>query len=430
MGLKAFKQNDLEREQPVHSGDLTVKLGGTAMADVIERGETSEVLAGIKAINDLVREIGAKITYVVSAPRGELKVTQELLDANDNYYEDRLGEEWEPKLDRVRDYYCQHAEQLFPEDQREAIITHIKIQFHNLKYDTMSGLSKTARFDRTVQIGEELSAFILAKLIDAKQVETWNLNVWGVSGAYVNTPKRDAEDIMRDHEASLSKRAASTNGQVRVCSGFSATTQGVGTSKALGRGYSDLTATMLSEDGGTVALLKESGAILQIDPKLLPEGEVAKVIKELPIWQLLRLAEMTGDIRVVQMNALKLAAEKKLTLMVADEKDPLGERGSIIRPNNVPLKQEEIVPMLAVSSNSELQKTTIGISPIRKENLSSFIDDIKKIFKNPEVVFVDEISAPNCVSVKIEIAQIDEIEIKSCMSKLIHAINSVNMEHA
>lgn len=419
MGLKAFKQNDLEREQPVHSGDLTVKLGGTAMADVIERGEDSEVLAGIKSINDLVREIGAKITYVVSAPRGELKVTQELLDANDNYYSD----EWNSKLDKVRDYYCQHAEQLFPEDQREAIINHIKIQFHNLKYDTMSGLSKTARFDRTVQIGEEISAFILAKLINAKQLETWNLNVWGVSGAYVNTPRRDAEDIMRDHASLLKKKAAKADEPVVVCSGFSATTQGVGTSRALGRGYSDLTATMLADKGGTVALLKESGAILQIDPKLLPEGEVAKVINELPIWQLLRLAEMTGDIRVVQMNALKLAAEKELTLMVANERDPLGERGSIIRPNNVALKQE-IVPMLAVSSNEESQKTTIGISPIRKENLHSFIGKITETFNGPEIVFVDEIAAPGHVSVKIEIAQMDEGELKSRLSKLIQIIDS------
>ena len=419
MGLRAFKQNDLEREEPVHSGDLTVKLGGTAMADVIERGEASEVLAGIKAINDLVREIGAKVTYVVSAPRGELKVTQELLDANDNYYSD----EWNSKLDKVRDYYCQHAEQLFPEDQREAIINHIKIQFHNLKYDTMSGLSKTARFDRTVQLGEEISAFLLAKLIDAKQLETWNLNVWGVSGAYVNTPRRDAEDIMRDHASLLKKKAAKVDDRVVVCSGFSATTQGVGTSRALGRGYSDLTATMLADKGGTVALLKESGAILQIDPKLLPEGEVAKVINELPIWQLLRLAEMTGDIRVVQMNALKLAAEKELTLMVADERDPLGERGSIIRPNNVALKQE-IVPMLAVSSNEESQKTTIGISPIRKENLHSFIGKITETFNGPEIVFVDEIAAPGHVSVKIEIAQMDEGELKSRLSKLIQIIDS------
>lgn len=420
MGLKAFKQDDLEREQPVHSGDLTVKLGGTAMAEVIERGEASEVLEGIKSINDLVREIGARVTYVVSAPRGELKVTQELLDANDNYYSD----EWNSKLDTVRDYYCQHAELLFPEDQRESIINHIKIQFHNLKYDTMSGLSNTARFDRTVQIGEELSAFILAKLIDAKQLETWNLNVWGVSGAYVNTPGRDAEDIMRDHASLLKKKAAKVIDQVVVCSGFSATTQGVGTSRALGRGYSDLTATMLADNGGTVALLKESGAILQIDPKLLPEGEVAKVIKELPIWQLLRLAEMTGDIRVIQMNALKLAAEKELTLMVADEKDPLGERGSIIRPNHVALKTK-IIPMLAVSSNAESQKTTIGISPIRKENLRSFIDKVTEIFKNPEIVFVDEIAAPGHVSVKIEIAQIDETEMKSSMSKLLELVNSV-----
>lgn len=420
MGLKAFKQDDLAREQPVHSDDLTVKLGGTAMADVIERGEVSEVLEGIKAINDLVREIGARVTYVVSAPRGELKVTQELLDANDNYYSD----EWNSKLDTVRDYYCQHAELLFPEDQRESIINHIKIQFHNLKYDTMSGLSNTARFDRTVQIGEEISAFILAKLIDAKQLETWNLNVWGVSGAYVNTPGRDAEDIMRDHESLLKKKAAKVDDQVVVCSGFSATTQGVGTSRALGRGYSDLTATMLADNGGTVALLKESGAILQIDPKLLPEGEVAKVIKELPIWQLLRLAEMTGDIRVIQMNALKIAAEKELTLMVADEKDPLGKRGSIIRPNHVALKTK-IIPMLAVSSNAESQKTTIGISPIRKENLQPFVDKIIEIFKNPEIVFVDELAAPGHVSVKIEIAQIDETEMKSSMSKLLELVNSV-----
>lgn len=425
MGLKAFKQNDLAREQPVHSGDLTVKLGGTAMADVIERGEASEVLAGIKAINDLVREIGARVTYVVSAPRGELKVTQELLDADDNYYEDRVSDDWDSKLDKVRDYYCQHAEKLFPEDKREYIISFIKIQFHNLKYDTMSGLSKTARFDRTVQLGEEISAFLLAKLIDAKQLETWNLNVWGVSGAYVNTPRRDSEDIMKDHESLLSKKAAKVNDQVVVCSGFSATTQGVGTSRALGRGYSDLTATMLADKGGTVALLKESGAILQIDPKLLPEGEVAKVIKELPIWQLLRLAEMTGDIRVVQMNALKLAAEKDLTLMVADEKDPLGERGSIIRPNNVALKQE-IVPMLAVSSNEESQKTTIGISPIRKENLHSFIDKITETFNSPEIVFVDEIAAPGYVSVKIETAQMDEGELKPCLSKLIQIIDQFN----
>jgi aspartokinase len=422
MGLKAFKQNDLEREEPVHSGDLTVKLGGTAMADVIERGEASEVLAGIKAINDLVREIGAKVTYVVSAPRGELKVTQELLNADALYYDDRVSEGWEAKLDQIQSYYCEHVDRLFADDQKEAVINYIKIQFHNLKYDTMSGLSKTARFDRTVQLGEELSAFILAKLIDAKQLETWNLNVWGVSGAYVNTPSKDPEVIMREHAHLLHKKAAKTKDQVLVCSGFSATTQGVGTSRALGRGYSDLTATMLAENGGTVALLKESGAILQIDPKLLPEGEVAKVIKELPIWQLLRLAEMTGDIRVVQMNALKLAAEKELTLMVADEKDPLGERGSIIRPNNVALKQD-IVPMLAVSSNSESQKTTIGISPIRKENLRSFIDKVAEIFKSPEVVCVDEIAAPGHVSVKIETAQLNEGELKSCLSKLIQIVD-------
>ena len=146
--------------------------------------------------------------------------------------------------------------------------------------------------------------------------------------------ERDLSDMIGEFSAKIQDAIRGSEENIVVVPGFPGFIEGKGTIHETGMGYSDFNAVMGTPKNGFLVLLKQSGAILQTNPNILPPGIAVNKIRIMPIRQAVRMTAIIGDqIQVIHPMALEEAQKNNVTIMVVDEKNPFSG-GTLIVPND------------------------------------------------------------------------------------------------
>lgn len=377
---------------------LSVKVGGTAMMDIMGRNkveEDSDVLRGIK---DLVGNFNKNLVLVVSAAGkvfgSEHKITQRLIASLRASREgnEALGKEIIDSLEQ--DHMAMVRNGVKDENQvavNESVQAHFKAireYLHKLA-DYVPGYI----LDKITGIGEELGSIILAAMMNAAHLSTQDHQV-DSAGEFIG--KSLAEIIDEFSKKIQAAIRNSNNENINIVPGFPGFINPTGTITETGMGYSDFTTVMATPENGFVILLKQSGAVLQTNPKILPKGYDVNKIKIMPIRQAVRMTELIGDqIQVIHPMALEEAQRKGLTLMVIDEKCPLGGGGTLILPNSVYDDYQtgssvlEASPMMGVAEDA-YELTITFSTPTSGIRESQAITELEQKLANSGVKVVDK----------------------------------------
>jgi aspartokinase len=391
-GLDGF----LEHAKAENADDLPVKLGGTAMKDIMEKGPDSAVLQGINKMQGKYKHL----VLVVSAPGeyqgNKTKITQRLIK---NVLEaHRKGDQAaaESELKSLLEDHLRMASDTIPEAKKDELKARISRQFEELsaflRVMNKEGVTipPELALDTVAGFGEELGSMILAAILEAQHISTSNTSITNAD--------QSLEGIVSDFSQGIqSKLVETSTDQTIVVSGFPGFIEGKSTIAEMGMGYTDFHCVMAAKPNSFVVLMKKSGAILQTDAKLLPKSAEVEQIKVMPMRQAVRMTELIGDqIQVIHPLALHEAQKKGLTSMVVNEEDPFSTGGTLILPNNVYDKysqediidQNESLPMMGVAENA--RQVTIHLkTPINDRHESDAFAAINDMLNKAGIKIID-----------------------------------------
>lgn len=338
-------------------GELGIKAGGTAAADIVERGKDSAVFKGIQGMRDALHGV---LILTISAPRGQYLITPRLSEVKELIRQNRPREAL-GKLNKIRCDFLVIVDHQVSEPKKPEIRQGV-----NEKFDRMIGMIEAIQmsgdkalaavvFDLLIGLGEEVQSYLTAAIFeDATHLPTDRIQV--------DPDKKGLIDIIEElrtlgrHKIDILPQQ---DGKAMVvASGYPGLIEKTGTIPEVSMGFSDLMAVMMAKAGGCLILLKQSGAILQTNPKLLPQGFDPHKIHIMPIRQAREMAGIIGDqIQVVQPMALELAEKNRVTMLVVDEQDPRG--GTLVLPNDVfdcyhaqSSDKDHNLPMMGVASDA------------------------------------------------------------------------------
>ncbi|GEM_PF-3833126 len=320
------------------AGHLVVKVGGTAMTDIMEKGKNSAVLAGI---HELCSKFGKKVVFVVSAPgkyRNPLKITGRLLKILEHYKQGTI-DEGNVVLESLRDDHRSMITDVIADERKTQLLQAIENEFIRLRdflimFRTEGVvLPPGLVLDFVAGFGEKIAAMILAEIVNGTYVP---LDATRVNSAGEDGQEKSLGAIIDEFSEKIAAALREDTNPLNIAPGFPGFLDGKGTLEETGMGYSDFTAVMAAPENGCLILFKQSGAILQTNPRLLPSGTEISKIRIMPIRQAVRMTQIIGDqIQVIHPMALEVAQKKGLTLMVVDEMKPFSGGGTLILPDQL-----------------------------------------------------------------------------------------------
>jgi len=225
------------------SGAAVWKFGGTSVADAARISE----VAGIVASADPLPVV------VLSAPAG---VTEALWD---------VAEEGAPS-DPIRDRLIELAFEVGGEDLRGTIEALVDDRLGSIATETVP--LTAAHRDQLLALGEDVSVRLLAHALGDAHVTAELLDARDIVRTDARFGAADPDTDAIGHEASARIPAALTAGRVPVLQGFIGS-DGAGRTTTLGRGGSDLTATLLGSalESSAVHIWTDVDGILSGDPR-------------------------------------------------------------------------------------------------------------------------------------------------------------------
>lgn len=381
---------------------VSAKLGGTAMTNAMEEGERSQVLNGIE---ELQKVFHGKLVLVVSAP-GKIygntrKITQRLI-AGIKAFKKNNDEEGEGIIQSLEKDHLRMIEENITEEKRAVVRQSVQKHFSNIRDKLKNIAQQTPGYilDTVAGIGEELASIILAAMLNGVHVSTQNNQV---TASTDGIPK-NFQDVIHEFSQMIQAAIQENNNLLNIVPGFPGFIQHSGTISETGMGYSDFSTIMATPENGFVILLKQSGAVLQTNPNLLPEGYPVNKINIMPYRQAVRMTDIIGDaIQVVHPMALAEAQRKNITIMVIDEKNPFNTGATLILPNNVydqyqsQGKRLDPMPMMGVADNAHELRIIFHTpaSEIRKSKAISELEQrlvgsgVKVVYKG-QIISADD----------------------------------------
>ncbi|MBI2464228.1 hypothetical protein HYV57_04690 [Candidatus Peregrinibacteria bacterium] len=375
-------------EQSEHA-HLSAKIGGTGMTNVMEERAASQVLQGI---DDLRSKFHGKLVLIVSAAGkiygSEQKITDRLIAALKAFHNGDK-DEGERIIQSLKEDHLKMIGEGIQSDRQEAVINVVENHFLSIQNDLADISQRVPAYilDRVAGIGEELASIILAAMLNGIHLSTQNNSVQEST----DETSKNFAFIIREFSQMIQTTIQQSDSTLNIVPGFPGFIDPSGTISETGRGYSDFTTIMATPEKGFVILLKQSGAVLQMNPKFLPEGYDIRKMTIMPIRQAVRMTNLIGDqIQVIHPMALAEAQKKKLTLIVTDEKNPFSGGGTLILPDDIydayqaDGKNLEPIPMMGVAENA-YRLTIFFDSPISEMRKSRAISELEQRLANSGV---------------------------------------------
>ena len=391
------------------------KFGGASLADAAAIGQAVAIVRSHRA---------EPIIVVVSAMAG---VTDQLLAVAQHAVRGESARVAE-LVDGLSARHLQAARATLPAGAvRTALTEHISQQFAELAA-LAAGLSLlrdlTPRTsDVIVARGERLSARLVTAALTAHRVRAHYVDATAVVRTDAHFGHASPDYERTDRAARRALRALLARGEVPVVPGFLGASPD-GDLTTLGRGGSDLTATLLARalGAGRVSLWKDVPGLLTADPKVVPD---ARVIPELHSREAAELAYYGA--RVLHPRTLIPLAGRRIPLFVRPFSDPASSGTEIsdrVAATRLPVKALSAathqalvtvagngmlgVPGIAARTFAALQRRRLSVSLISQASSEHSI-----CFSVPDAAARDARQAlAQEFSEEIERREIDGVEVR------------------
>jgi len=391
------------------------KFGGASLADAAAIGQAVAIVRSHRA---------EPIIVVVSAMAG---VTDQLLAVAQHAVRGESARVAE-LVDGLRARHLQAARATLPAGAvRTALTEHISQQFAELAALAAGlGLLRdlTPRTsDVIVARGERMSARLVTAALSAHRVRAHYIDATAVVRTDAHFGHASPDYERTDRAARRALRALLARGEVPVVPGFLGASPD-GDLTTLGRGGSDLTATLLARalGAGRVSLWKDVPGLLTADPKVVPD---ARVIPALHSREAAELAYYGA--RVLHPRTLIPLAGRRIPLFVRPFSDPASSGTEIsdrVAATRLPVKALSAathqalvtvagngmlgVPGIAARTFAALQRRRLSVSLISQASSEHSI-----CFSVPDAAARDARQAlAQEFSEEIERREIDGVEVR------------------
>jgi len=312
-----------------------LKFGGSSLA-------TPDRVRGVVRLVGEAASMGG-VAVVVSAFGG---VTDDLLRSARRAAERDEG--WRDELAALRERHREAVAELAPEGERAALAAEVDALLDDLG-DLLHGvyllveLTPRSR-DSISAYGERLSALVVAAALRAQGVDAWALDA---RRAIVTDATFGAAQVEIETTYDRLRRAVEERSGVPVVTGFIAATAG-GQTTTLGRGGSDLTASLLGAAlaAEVVELWTDVDGVLSADPRVVAD---AAVLPELSYAELVELSHFGA--KVVHPPSVHPARQAGIPLLIKNTFRPQapGTRISATAPpGEAPIRGITAIPEIAL----------------------------------------------------------------------------------
>lgn len=390
----------------VNSRRLVMKFGGTSVKD----GES------ILHCAQLVKKFAAENEVVVttSAMAG---VTDFLLEAAEKCYSNPSPGYIKVSVAELAKRHFDAVNTAVSEEYRPKVISAIERLMDELEkvllgITYLGELTKRSE-DYILSFGERLCAPILSATLLSLSVDSVALT-GGDAGIITNENFGRAKpipDVNKIIESRLDPLLTIKN-SVPVVSGFMGTTKD-GSITTLGRGGTDLTATLLGAalDADEVWLWKEVAGVMTTDPKIVPE---AKLLPEISYLEAMELSHFGA--KILHPRALEPVMKEKIPVRIKNTFDPEAP-GTVIRGETKSAK--EIVKALSL-----IEK--VAVINIAGAGLN-FADIMAEVFKKLSearirVIMLSQSSSELSLSIVV-----DQTDLRKAMKALRNIQNGVRV---
>src|SRR3954453_2765793 len=304
------------------------KFGGASLADA----------PALRHAIQIVRTRSAPAVVVVSAMAGVTDALLEVARSAGSADEASVG----ALIDRLRFRHAEVTRVLLPATRlRSSLLEQIDEAFAELEA-LAHGLRVLQELtprttDNLISRGERLSARLFAAALEAEGIAAKYVDALEVVHTDANFGQASPDFVRTDRSAQRVLAPLLKRGTVPVVPGFIGATP-TGELATLGRGGSDLTATLLARALGAkrVSLWKDVPGLLTADPRVVPD---ARVIPELHAREAAELAYYGA--KVLHQRALIPVAGRRIPVFVrpfADPDAPGTEVSERVSPGRVPVK--------------------------------------------------------------------------------------------
>jgi aspartokinase/homoserine dehydrogenase 1 len=245
-------------------------------------------------------------------------------------------------IDHLRSRYAEAAQALLPAGRNRAgMLAHVAEGFEELEElakDLRRVRELTARTtDYVVARGERLSARLFAAALDVAAAEAKYVDALDVVHTDAAFGQASPDFAKTDRSVQRVLQPLIERGVIPIVPGFIGATPD-GETATLGRGGSDLTATLLARALGAsrVSLWKDVPGLLTADPRVVPD---ARVIPQLHAREAAELAYYGA--KVLHPRALIPLAGRRIPIFVRPFDDPSSpgtEVSETVEPGRVPVK--------------------------------------------------------------------------------------------